>query len=213
MGRRACAKCIVDFLTAYRTHPDAYKVNSAMLAEFIQSMNVAKELTRWTVAVLGGGTGEPCDVGNGTELTMLQRKGVVQSDRYSIGRLLSPRDEGIDLDEAEWDAALSLTRESWRADPARLRLGKEPDAPNGPSVRKVRGFGPDGNTGHRERGLLLLYYLDPRKEWTGLPEGSPQVAAIALSFPGSNSGRKGRIQDQQRVVGAGIWPCPVMKTN
>ena len=153
-------------------------------------MNVANELSRWTVAVIGGGTGAPCDVGNGTKLNMLQRKGVTQTDRYSIGRLLSPRDEAIDLNEAEWKAALALTRESWRADPARLRQGTEPDVPNGPSVRKIRGFGTPGSAGHQERGLLLVYFLDPRQEWTGLPTGAPEVAAIALSFPGSNAGVK-----------------------
>jgi hypothetical protein len=185
------AKSVIDFLAAYRTHPDAYKVNSAMLAEFIQSMNVANELQRWTVAMIGGGSGRPCDVGNGTQLNMLKRQGVIQADRYSIGRLLSPRDEAIDLGEAEWNAALALTREAWRADPARLHQGgQEPDTPNGPSVRKVRGFGVDGQAGHQERGLLLLYLLDPRQEWTGLPSGSPEVAALALSFPGSNAGVK-----------------------
>ena len=48
-------------------------------------------------------------------------------NRYSIGRLLSPRDEAIDLDETGWEAALTLTRESWHSDPARLRESKEPD--------------------------------------------------------------------------------------
>jgi hypothetical protein len=181
---------VIDFLIAYRTHPEAYKVNSAMLAEFIRSMNVANELSRWTVAVIGGGTGAATDVGNGTTLNMLQRKGVTQADRYSIGRLLSPRDEAIDLSEAEWKAALELTRESWRADPARLQQGSEPDVPNGPAVRKIRGFGAPGSPGHQERGLLLVYFLDPRPEWTGLPIGAPEVAAIGLSFPGSNAGVK-----------------------
>lgn len=185
------AKSITDFLAAYRTHPDAYKVNSAMLAEFIQSMNAANELRLWTVAMIGGGSGGLCDVGNGTKLKMLKRQGVIQADRYSIGRLLSPRDEAIDLEEAEWNAALALTKEAWRADPARLRQGgQEPDTPNGPSVRKIRGFGADGKPGHQEHGLMLLYLLDPRQDWTGLPAGSPEVAAIALSFPGSNAGVK-----------------------
>ena len=38
--------------------------------------------------------------------------------------------------------------------------------------------------------FLLIYYLDPRQDWTGLPSGAPEVAAIALSFPGSNAGVK-----------------------
>jgi hypothetical protein len=183
-------RSVQEFLLGYRTHPDAYKVNSAMLAEFIQSMNAANELTRWTVAVVGGGTGRPCDIGNGTELKTLKRVGDSHEERYSIARLLSPRDEAIDLNEEEWRAALSLTREAWRADPGRPKRTTEPDAPNGPSIRKVRGFGAAGRPGHQDRGLLLVYFLDPRSEWTQLPNDAPEVAAIALSFPGSNSGIK-----------------------
>lgn len=49
---------ILDFLSAYKTHPDAYKVNAALLAEFIQSMTAIGELTSWTVALVGGGQGK-----------------------------------------------------------------------------------------------------------------------------------------------------------
>lgn len=34
---------VIDFLNAYKTHPDAYKVNSVLLAEFITRMNVDRE--------------------------------------------------------------------------------------------------------------------------------------------------------------------------
>ena len=57
---------------------------------------------------------------------------------------MSPRDEAIDLNEQEWNAALAITRDAWRADPARLKTDKEPDAPSGPAVRRVRGFGANG---------------------------------------------------------------------
>lgn len=181
------AEQIADFLAAYRTHPEAYKVNSLMMASFIRSMNTVGELTDWTVAALGGGDGAPCDLSGGVVLDTLKREGTTHGDRYSIGRLLSPRDEAIDLAADEWNAALELTLDAWRADPGRLRR-QEPDAPSGPAVRKVRGFGSKGIAGHRERGLLLLYVLDPKHEWTGLPLSSPQVVAIGVSFPGSNAG-------------------------
>jgi hypothetical protein len=57
--------------------------------------------------------------------------------RYSIRRLLSTRDEGIDLDEAAWMAALDLSRKAWHADAARRRGETEPDEPNGPSMRSI----------------------------------------------------------------------------
>ncbi|ELR04368.1 hypothetical protein GMDG_09041, partial [Pseudogymnoascus destructans 20631-21] len=64
---------VVDFFTAYRTHPDAYKVNSALLAEFIRQMNTVGELSDWTVAVIGGGRGEKIDLGNGLMVDALIR--------------------------------------------------------------------------------------------------------------------------------------------
>ena len=103
---------------------------------------------------------------------------------------MSPRDESIDLDEPAWIAALSATREAWRADPARLKTGKEPDAPSGPAVRKIRGFGADGIPAHPDRGVLALYALDPMKADANFPEGTPPIIAFGVSFPGSNSGLK-----------------------
>jgi len=109
---------------------------------------------------------------------------------YSIGRLLSPRDESIDVDEATWTAALALTKAARRADPARFGTSNEPDAPSGGALREVRGLGADGVAANPRRGLLLLYLLDPAKKWTGLVDGAPPVVAFGISFPGSNSGRK-----------------------
>jgi hypothetical protein len=180
---------VLDFLSAYRTHPDAYKVNSALLAEFIQSTAAAGELTRWTIALIGGGDGGRLPLLGDLSVEMLQRtkKGPVAGDRYSIGRLLSPRDEAIDLDKRAWEAALTVTRQTWRADPGRLQ-DSEPEVPSGPAIRRIRGFGADGVVAHPERGLLLLYVLDPEKAEADLPPEVPGVVAFGMSFPGSQSG-------------------------
>ena len=185
------ATAVVDFLVAYRTHPDAYKVNSGLMAEFVQSMAAVAELTRWTVALIGGGEGGSWEMSAGVRVDMLRRASNGAFDnRYAIGRLLSPRDEAIDLDEAAWNAALSVTRETWHADPARRQESREPEAPNGPAIRKIRGFGADGVPAHPERGLLLLYVLDPLKADAGFPADTPPIVAFGASFPGSNSGLK-----------------------
>lgn len=183
---------VIEFFSSYRTHPEAYKVNSSLLSEYIDSLNSVGELTKWTVALIGGGEGQTCRIGDGLSVDMLKRNNnAPYDDRYSIGRLMSPRDETIDLDEKEWIAALALTRDAWHADPARLKNGKQqPDAPNGPSIRKIRGFGADGVPAHPEKGLLLLYVLDPQRADAGFSEGTPPVVAFGVSFPGSKSGLK-----------------------
>jgi len=187
---RVPATEVVEFLLAYKTHPAAHKVNSAMIAEFIRSMEKVGELTQWTVALIGVGTGKECVFTPGVRVRMNKRTGDNEiHDRYSIGRLLDPKDEAIDLDEAGWIAALLATRAARRPDPARLQEAGEPEIPNGPAIRKIRGFGSEGVTAHPERGVLLLYALDPARAGVALLTDTP-VIAFGISFPGSQSGLK-----------------------
>ncbi len=182
---------VADFLSFYKTHPDAYRVNSPLLAEFIQSMAKQGELIQWTVALIGGGEGRPEKLGPDIIVNSLRRKQkTVDASRYSIGRLLSPRDESIDLDVAAWAAALDIARQSWKADPARLKDSKEPELPSGPAIRKVKGLGTQNVPARPDRGLLLLYALDPDKADAGLPEHAPTVIAFGISFPDSSTGVK-----------------------
>jgi hypothetical protein len=187
---------VAAFLENYATHPKARKVNSKLLAEFIRSMAKSSELTSWTVALIGGGDGKAHTFENGIKIGgMLQRKGEEGiTDRYSIGRLLSPRDEAIDLDEMAWQAAFTATLRAWKPDPARKRPGveqKPPELPNGPSIRRIRGKGAEGVPAAPERGLLLLYPLDPKGAGEGvLPERKAAAMAFGISFPYSESGVK-----------------------
>jgi hypothetical protein len=152
-------------------------------------MTGSGELTSWTVVLLGGGEGSEIPVTGDITVKMMKRTpNGDYTDRYSIGRLLSPRDEGIDLHAAAWQAALEETRRMWRSDPARMQTFQEPDEPNGPAIRHVRGFGSRDEPAHPERGLMLLYILDPAK--AGLPVETPPVVAIGISFPCSNTGHK-----------------------
>ena len=186
---------VIDFLANYVTHPDAHKVSTPQIVEFIEKMAAgSSELTSWTVALIGGGEGDPLILGDNITVSMLKRKVKgVHEDRYSIGRLMSPRDEAIDLDDDAWAAALDLTKEAWHADPGRQQDTEEPEepkTPNGPAIRKIRGFGAPEIEAHPERGVLFLYGLDPQKAEAGFPEDTPPITAFAISFPGSNSGVK-----------------------
>lgn len=185
------AEHIVDFFSGYLTHPAARKVNSTVLADFVKVMAERGELISWTVALVGGGDGgSHVFCGRYVLDHMITRSQNPDSkgDYYSIGRLLSPRDETIDLDEAEWAAALKLTIAGRTKDPARGtdETAKEPPrAPSGVYVRRVRGLGAEGIPGRPERGLLLIYPLDPKV--AGLPDGELPVMAFGVSFPASQS--------------------------
>lgn len=188
------AEHIADFFSAYLTHPAARKVNSAVLSDFVKAMAAKGELTSWTIALLGGkdgtegGPGALC--GKYALEHMITRNQTQSSkgDHYSIGRLLSPRDESIDLDAEAWEAALGLTLDDRAKDPARgtEETAKEPPKyPGGPWIRRVRGLGAEGISGHPERGLLLLYPIDPKG--AGFPDGAPPVVGFGASFPSSRS--------------------------
>ena len=177
------AESVIDFLEAYQTHPEAHKVNSDLLAEFVRSLVREDELTEWTVALIGAGRGKGachalCDGLTVKTLERSERGG--HPDRYSIGRLMSPRDEAIDLDEASWEEALRKTRLAFHEDAGRNPSRDEPDAPNGPAVRRVRA---------RTKGVLFLYLLDPALAGVhGLASDGPPVVGFAVSFPTSDTG-------------------------
>jgi len=186
---------VTDFFAGYRTHPDAHKVRSQLLTEFIHSMNEVNELTEWTVALIGGDEREnyKYEILPDISVVMLQRtNNKPHTDRYSIGRLLSPRDEAIDMDQKSWSAALAATRASWKPTKRPDERAEPPDEPSGPSMRRIRGFGADGVHATPQRGLLLLYLLDPKRSDPNFPPDTPPIAAFGVSFPGSNSGRKVR---------------------
>lgn len=179
------AEAIISFFSSYITHPKAHEVNSTLIVKFINEMERSGELTFWTVALLGGGIGGPHVFHGGLKIESMsiRKRNEIISDRYSIGRLLSPRDEAIDLSLAAWKAALEITSRTRNPNSEIL-----PELPNGPSIRRVRGEGAEGVSKSPERGLLLLYPLDP--EHAGLSDMRVPVMGFAASFPSSNSGKK-----------------------
>lgn len=195
------AQYIADFFDAFITHPKARKVNSALLRDFVNSMASTGELNSWTVALLGAGSnglgGSHHFAGGLTINRMIKRTAVKDiEDRYAIGRLLSPRDEAIDLDHAAWCAALNRTRKMFNPDAGRLGSSvkpSEPEIPNGPSIRFIRGKGSEGDgvAPAPQRGLLLLYPLDPQMaECSAFADRKTPVMAFGVSFPSSSSGVK-----------------------
>lgn len=182
---------IVDFLERYRTNPAAYKVNGALISKFITEMAADGELTEWSVLLVSVKNANPCEVAPGISVGMPFRKArEVSSNGYSIGRLLDPKDESIILDRESWIAALNLTRHSRHKDGGRKGSDTEPTMPNGPSIRMVWGGQVAGFPGNRERGLLILYVMDPENAEAGFTKETPPVVAFGISFPSSTLGKK-----------------------
>lgn len=199
---------VISFLREYRTHPASFRIMSPLIADFIEEMNRDRELTSWTVALIGKDSG-PDDkhrtVGN-CSINMLQRRRTTEhEDRYSIKTLISPRDQAIDLTEPEWKAALALSQRTWRNDQDRNEGKAPPSEPRGPQIRHVLGEGVSeaGIPARRERGLLMLYLLDPeRAEVDELSDADP-VVAWAISFPSSTSER--RVSNSRYIANSVMW--------
>lgn len=190
------SEAVIEYLNGYRTHPGALKVRTGAIVEFIELMRASGELTTWEIMLLAGEMGARSIAGH--ELKLVKRapdyKRVSMDDqqrsgRYVIRRLLSPRDEAIDLGPEQWQAALRLTREAWVSDPARVANQNEPEQPNGPAIRQIRGLGDPESalSGHPERGVMMLYPLDPKEADIELDD---PVIALGISFPASHSSIK-----------------------
>lgn len=181
---------VVAFLQEYETHPESLKVNSTLLAGFIEKMSRYGELTDWTIAVMSGSSIRQHEVGGEVLNLVVRSANNILADRYAIGRLLSPKDEALDMDESAWVAALALTHKIWESGENPRKARVSPSIPSGSAIRRVRGLGADGVTPHPERGVLIFYMLDPHELDSTFTDETPPVVAFAISFPGSNSKNK-----------------------
>ena len=175
---------ILDFFQNYKTQPDSHLVDSLRIHEFIEKMNEMGELVLWNVALIGGGRTEIESINSEIRIHPLQRSIINPSNSFakiSIRRLLSNRDETIDIETDAWEAALELSKKAYKQDPGRAK--KEPEAPRGSDIRRIRGIGIPNQIAPTNRPLLLLYLFKPTddsKICQCLPE---TLVGFGISFP------------------------------
>ncbi|MFN8613900.1 MAG: Z1 domain-containing protein [Vulcanimicrobiota bacterium] len=144
--RNCSAEPILTFLNDFATSPLATTAKSDLMASYIQEQMKRGELREWTVALIGG-QGQKISIGgHQTTLSIRANKGEVEEGRYRIGRLLSPKDESIDLSEEEFAAVIR----DWEKEKPASETGSTSTTPFGRHYRMKR---PD------RRGLLILYAL------------------------------------------------------
>lgn len=186
-------KHVSDFLNEFTSHEAAVKVNSRVIAGYIDRQIESGELTSWTVALMSA-DGEPLVVGE-HHLKAIERSPNTRCysieeqkrlNRFVIRRILAPRDEAIDFDAEQYAAALDLTKQAYVADAGRSRRKTAPDTPSGQSIRLIRGKGSPGMgiPAHPERGLLLIYPLS--SSFAEIDFAGP-VVGFGISFPASDN--------------------------
>ena len=173
---------VANFLDSFETHRSATKAQSRVMAGYIRLrlQDDPPELSSWTVALISnpGPKREFAGVRVGCTTRAKFPADVPLDEVYAIRRLVSPADETIDLGEDELAAALQRTRLLWEKGLTKSKSETSPDMPSGPSIRKAR---------PRERGLLLVYLLDP--VIAELDADSDPIVGIAASFPESDNAK------------------------
>ena len=181
-------EAVVDFLTDYITHDTARKVRSSVLNKYIKARMADNELVEWTIALISieekiqrDSPFYIADLVVG--LTERSRVNDPSDSKYRIRRLVSPRDEYIDLSEEERSQALRETQIMWEEHQDKSKSKEMPDLPSGQIIRRTR---------PAKRGLLLLYVLKYESE--PLPDPHIPIVGFAISFPKSNRGEKAAVE-------------------
>ena len=174
------ASTILDLLSRYKSHEDARRADTELLARYIKAQTKNDELVHWTVRLVSSGLAEAGPkIIRGLDVGLVKRAPFPEEqrqDRYTIRRLVSPSDEQIDLTDIEKAAAVKLAVENWQNDKRASKPKDPPTSPGGKDIRQAR---------PKDRGMLLIYPLDPQN--AGLPEGTPPVIGVAISFPKSDT--------------------------
>jgi hypothetical protein len=178
-----------EFFRPFETPDTAWKVNSKVIASYIENRLSNAELVMWTVALISNTNvqeTERCPLGGELiglttrNAVPLRREKIWTEGQYSIRRILNPPDEWIDFSPQEVRELTNKTRESWKLNPGRREV--EPTEPSGPVVRRSR---------PPEKGLLLLYPLEPvpeesrDKAVSGLEIFDGPLVGFCASFPAS----------------------------
>jgi hypothetical protein len=186
--RGVAGATVSSWLRSMHFAPESYDVSGLRMAEYIDAQILNGELTHWTVALPTTLKGTELMLGDLKVRTIrrgvLDRAGrTIRKDRYVVGTILDPWDESIDLEPAEFIAALKLTNQE------RSAKGLNPEErPSGPAIRAVRGKGaPDeGVPGDPRRGLVIVYPLDPAA--ASITVDVP-IVGLVVSFPESPTAR------------------------
>ncbi|AGW12391.1 Z1 domain-containing protein [Megalodesulfovibrio gigas] len=141
---------IAGYLSGYQVHDEAVAFRPADLARWILSRAANRELADWTVFVASPMDRRTVTLGS-LELGLVERRRI---SSHSIGTLLDPRHEGVDLPEGP---------------SAYRRPGGSLDAE---AMRRARPV---------TRGLMIVYPLDPVP--LGVADRVPAVIGLALSLP------------------------------
>ena len=166
---------VVDLVRQLQTSRDSWKANGKALADYISNRIESNRLTSWIVVLVGGGqSGTKMTVG-GYSMDLIKRENTSrgETEKYTIGRLVSPSDEMSDMSgNADLERrALDKTIEMWEKKKA--PKGERPTKASGLGIRAAR---------DPSHGLLLVYPID------SVGAVDVPLMGFAISFPADPEG-------------------------
>lgn len=177
LWRNVPADNVISFMDSVKTHRSSYKANSYLISKYIREAATNSELTSWTVVLMNSGNGDLLNIGGYVVKSVIRsrhNKDDTSSDKYTIRRLISTRDEWLDLDESVRKDVMAETMEAWKR--GEIKSKEIPVIPSGRIIREKR---------DKSEGLLLIYPLDLREEKKG--KKLVDTVGFAVSFPYSKT--------------------------
>ncbi|MGW5875316.1 Z1 domain-containing protein [Nocardiopsis terrae] len=186
--RGVSPETISDFLSGYETDRMAQRVRPRFIAKYIDQCVKVGELSNWTVCLVGKATSGKRQEIAGHTVGLVTRAplndGFETEGRYTIRRVLSPKDEGLGLDDAQVERA----RQAARRAAERKGKAKLPKDPSGEYLRRQR---------RPDQALLLVYPIELPTSQT--PEQRKPLVGFQVSFPHS------RYQSDTEYVVNNTW--------
>lgn len=170
------AGIVERFLNSYRAHADSPDLESRLVSAYIRKQRTVGSLDRWSVAVMGADD---------------DKHGTVRLGGHDFGRITRAKLRGTGPDRA--DIKTLMSKDHRVVDlPITAQQAR---AMNESELMEARNTDPIA----RDRGLLLLYPIDPRSQpdprnvRTRAPlDAGDEVIGMALVFPG-NAEEKTRV--------------------
>ncbi|MFJ5713727.1 Z1 domain-containing protein [Neobacillus sp. NPDC093127] len=177
------SKDILEYLSEYRTDPDATKVRADKLVDYITRQNENGELTNWVVAVIGRGRFDDelgkldFGISGFGEINLINRSKIINTN--SLKAIASADDQKLGLNEEQISYAEELKEQENMKIAEALRYARDP-----------------------RQGLLLIYPIskystvrsddgddrDPTRERLfSDPDSAEHVIGIAVVFPHSDN--------------------------
>lgn len=175
MWLRVKSDDVLEFLRDYESPSQhARKVNTTLLAEYIEKQIDNGDLSDWAVMLAGKNPDESMRFSVGeiqsgcltrANHPTFSEEPATEPNAYRIRRLVSPADEAWDLTEEQYQSAVDLVKDT------------DKSSPGGPELRVAR---------DKSQAMLILYPLEHQDYTSPLGSDNPYIG-FAISFPGNKS--------------------------